>query len=255
MPADLVDIVMYQLASTAAQRAEMAAQLDRQPSSRIILTSTGANPGDSGGPVVDSAGRVIAVTFAIPPNPAQAKFSYHVHLDEVRRFLAAVPGSPMLMVPDAWEIGAKADVRDVDGDRIPDLMLAGTEYPDRLLLDLDENTPAAVSADVEKMVRDRAWDFEFALHDIQSASTAAAFYDTDNRDGIDLVHVVYRGEPDRNYSFSRASNGSWRVAENTAIEFPSARYLTDPRIAQRLAVFLEQMRSGGEEEEGPERRE
>lgn len=239
MPADLVDFVMLQLASTQVDRQRLAEELKQMDSRRILLTSTGANPGDSGGPVVDDNGRVIAVTFAVPADPARAKFSYHVHLDEVRQFMQDVPKTPVMLVPDAWDVGPRVQLRDVNGDGKPDVLVAGAETPEVLLFDLDNDTPTAALKDVGMLVRNRRWDFEFAMRLVKSEPTSTAFYDTDNDGTVDLVHEVQDDDHRKNTSFTRVPPSRWRIDQNVALTFPSAAHIKDPRLGQKLRTFLE----------------
>ncbi len=227
MPADLVDVVMLQLAGTQGERRQLVEQLKQAPSRRILITSAGANPGDSGGPVVDSTGRLIAVTFAVPAEVSQAKFSYHVHLDEVKAFMAKMPAAPRLSVPDPWQLATRVAVRDVDRDGRADVLMAGTDKPEELLFDLDNDTPAAAVADVPGLVRDRKWEFEFALRVDPSEPTSTAFYDTDNDGTIDLIHTVVDNDHTKNTRFVRTADGNWRAESNVTLTFPSATYLKD----------------------------
>ncbi len=240
MPADLVDFVMLQLASAQAERQQVADELSRMDSRRIMLTSTGANPGDSGGPVVDGLGRVIAVTFAVPSDPARAKFSYHVHLDEVRQFMKGIPSAPMLLVPDPWELGPRVQLEDVDRDGAPDVLFAGTEAPEVMLFDLDNDTPVALRKSVDTLVKSRKWDFEFALRLVRSEPTSTAFYDSDNDGTVDLVDVVEDRDRTKNKRFTRTAAGGWRVEENVAMTFPSPSSMKDPRLAQRIRTMIPQ---------------
>jgi S1-C subfamily serine protease len=235
MPADLVDLVMLQLAASPGDRQEILDRLKQEPSRRIILTSAGVNPGDSGGPVVDSLGRVIAVTFAIPADPARAKFSYHIHLDEVRAFMAKVPTAPKLDIPDPWQLGPNVELADLDRDGRPDVLFGGTENPDMLLFDLDNDSGGR---DVAALVRSRKWDFEFALRVAASEPTSTAFYDTDNDGSIDLIHTVEDRDHSKNTRFTRLGADKWNIEQNVKLMFPSATYLKDKALSQRLGMIL-----------------
>lgn len=243
MPGDMVDLVMRQLSAAPQQRQEAAARLKQVPSRRIILTSTGANPGDSGGPVVDAAGNVIAVTFAVPAEPALAKFSYHIHLDEVRQFMARVPTAPMLDTPDPWQLGPRVELQDLDGDRRPDLLIAGTQGPEQMLFDLDNDTPAAALPELGTLVRDRKWDFEFALRLSADETTSSAFYDANNDGTVDLILTVQDDNHRMNTLFTRTPDGRWKIERDAALAFATPSPLQNPKLAQRLAAILKRPRS------------
>lgn len=231
LPADLVNVVMLKLASSGDEREQVAAQLRRLPSRRIILTSAGANPGDSGGPVVDEHGRVIAVTFGGPGKAEEAKFTYHVHLDELRAMLADVPKMPMFLRPDPWALGPRVELRDLDGDNRPDVLLAGAESPETMLFDLDNDTPAGLWRDAEQLVSDKKWDFEVGV--VTSDGAPAAFYDTDN-DGI--VDLILSGKVDGamvDGRFVRSAAGKWTYESGLKLPLLSGRYLKTPALAAR----------------------
>ena len=236
MPTDMVDLVMLQLSAAAQQRDQVAELLSRVASRKIILTSIGINHGDSGGPVVDANGDVIAVTFAMPAG--HGKFSYHVHLDEVRQFLANTSSTPILDLPDAWQLGPNVDLHDIDGDRKPDLLLAGSRSPEQLLFDLDNDTPAAALTDRAALVRSRKWDFEFALRASPDEPMSTAFYDTDGDGVVDVIHTINKEDETSNWKFTRGANGRWQIERNVKLAFPSPSLIRDPRLAQRLASIL-----------------
>ncbi len=244
MPADLVDLVMLQLSLAPPQQRQAAEDLRTAPSRRIILTSTNANPGDSGGPVVDDAGDLIAVTFAVPADPARAKFSYHIHLDEVRQFLAKPPTAPIFDLPDAWQLGPRVGLQDLDGDRRPDVLVAGVEGAEQLLFDLDNDTAGPLT-DVGALVRGRKWDFEFAMRLSRSETTSSAFYDTNNDGTIDLIQTVEDADYAKNSRFTRGPDGKWRLEQNVSMAFASPAPMTTARLGERLAGFMKRLQSGG----------
>lgn len=238
MPTDLVNVVMTRLAAAGVKRDQIAADLERMPSRRILLTSIGINPGDSGGPVVDPQGRVVAVTFAVPRNPAFAKFSYHVHLDELQAFLKAVPSHPLLVVPDPWSLGPNVALDDLDGDRRPDVLIAGEDEPEAMLLDLDNDTPPAIFRDLDALVGDRKWDFEAAIQMV--GDRTIAFYDSDNDGTVDLV-ISAAPEAAGNARFSRTPAGQWQVEVGKPARPVSGTYFKLPAMARRFDVLMSEI--------------
>jgi len=233
MPADLVNVVMLKLASSGKERDDMAEQIRRLPSRRIILTSAQANPGDSGGPVVDERGRVIAVTFGGPGREAESKFTYHVHLDELKAVLADVPREPMFYRPDPWNLGPRVELKDLDGDGRPDLLLAGADRPETLLFDLDADSPQAFARpqNIAQLVAERKWDFEVGVTTAEGET--AAFYDTDNDGAIDLIltGAVRDGTVDARFVVTPA--GGWRYESGLKLPLLSGRYMKNPQLAAR----------------------
>ena len=57
------------------------------PKGELTLTTCRLTYGDSGGPLMNRAGKVIGVTWGGPPAPYD-KFSYHVHLNTLKEFLS-----------------------------------------------------------------------------------------------------------------------------------------------------------------------
>src|SRR5205823_1780693 len=91
-PHDRIDVVMSRLASSGKDRDDLARALKSIGSRKVLISTCGLNPGDSGGPLLDVKGQLIAVSFAVPAAEEGEriridKFSYHVHLDEVKDFL------------------------------------------------------------------------------------------------------------------------------------------------------------------------
>lgn len=82
------------------------------------VAACGINPGDSGGPLLDDKGELVAVTFAIPKGGTDQgisldNFAYHVHLEE----------------------GLQA-FYDTDGDGAIDLMISNPDGKGRQLVAL-----------------------------------------------------------------------------------------------------------------------
>ena len=104
---DYPDDVAIELDKTLQQsqvrRDALLRAMAPEGSLKMIVTTCGINPGDSGGPIFNEEGGLIAITKAIPRSTQEGisfdKFSYHIHLDEVRRFVEHLPISPELLPP------------------------------------------------------------------------------------------------------------------------------------------------------------
>jgi S1-C subfamily serine protease len=236
MPTDLVNVIMLKLASPTAQREELVNQFRQLPSRRIIITSAGANPGDSGGPVVDERGRVIAVTFGGPGKAEESKFTYHVHLDELKAVLADVPKEPMFLRPDPWALGPRVEVRDIDGDDTPDLLLSGSNEPETMLFDVDNDTPPALARDTTQLVAGKKWDFEVGLS--LGEGSPAAFYDTDNDGVIDLILTGRFQDGFVDGRFVRVGPDQWTYESGLKLALLSGQYLKAPKLAMRADQLI-----------------
>ena len=240
-PADLVNMVLPRLASTGAGPAALDELLTSERPHQIMLTSAQANPGDSGGPVVDQSGALIGVTFAGPGNVNEDKFTYHVHLNEVKAFLATIPREPMLLVPDPWNLPPRAELKDLDGDGTPDVLAAGSgSTPEVLLFDLDGDSAlpdTASAAAVTAAVRQRKWDFEVAVD--TRGSGYVSYYDTDNNRAVDLILVTNNPKPSAQGRFVLGSAGAWRFEPRAGDEIVSPAFFTSATLRQRFAQLLQ----------------
>ena len=192
-PQDRIDVVVQSLALTGSKKEKLKTLLKSAPKRKVVISTCGLNPGDSGGPLVNAQGELIAVSFAIPkstgrPGISLDKFSYHVHLDEVRSFIADRPTRPPLSVPDAWPPAVYRAMLDTNKDGIADTLifaLKKDEPPTGVLLDLDQDSSKRRKRSKQAATSLRtAWDFEFAYHRVP---VRRAFYDTDNDGHVDLI--------------------------------------------------------------------
>ncbi|MBY0524643.1 MAG: serine protease [Gemmataceae bacterium] len=225
-PKEMTDIVTAGLAVAGKDKERLSMLLAKAPQRKVLVSNVGINFGDSGGPLLDAKGKLIAITFAMPKaeNRGTAKFSYHVHLDEVKAFAEMKPKTPLVMVPDPWPVGVFSTVLDLDEDGTPDTLVFGSEREKAIsgvMMDLkqasDKNFKPSDLADPTK--RD-GWKFSFVL---QSAPALRAFYDTDGDGKIDLILTSSKrnGEVD---SVLRLDKDIWKVEE------AKDRKLLDPAL-------------------------
>lgn len=100
-PQDQIDNIVRLAGLSGDERKAAVAELGQEKPFQVLLSTCGANPGDSGSPLVDENGKLIAVTFAVPSDRMDKEFTYHIALDEVLAFLAAAPGADARLAPQA----------------------------------------------------------------------------------------------------------------------------------------------------------
>ena len=127
-PQDMLKAVKMRLMASKQDAEQLAKTIAAGPKQKILITSCGINPGDSGGPLVDAEGKLIGVSFAIPRSQrgegiSLDKFSYHVHLDEVKKFIHDRPQQAPLYVPGPWPIAMFSTLMDSDGDQKADMWM------------------------------------------------------------------------------------------------------------------------------------
>lgn len=217
-PHDMIDFVVGRLGLAAADRASLDQRLARETPVKILLSSSGANPGDSGGPLLDKDGQVLGVTYAIPSEVRDDKFTYHVHRDELRAFLAGQPSPEEEArpdVPDAWRTGPNImldTARDTN-----DLLIGGSEKSSVVMIDVDGNSRDLSRAPeaLRKLVDDRGFDAEMAIR--FGIGEVATFYDRDADGVFDLVLVDLDGDPIADVRFERVDD-EWIV--DTEVDEP-----------------------------------
>lgn len=192
------------------------------PKRKVLLSSCGLNPGDSGGPLLNTRGQLIGVSFAVPTVDLTegidlAKFSYHIHLDEVRAFLESWPESPEIHPPSVYPPALAQIFSDCDEDGTPEtwaLMLPEQEQLTGYFVDLDQNSSsdAVEQLTSEELPEDtdplKVWDWEFATN---SSSTPSVSFELNNDGEPDIV-MVPTGE-NQWLKYERDNEGRWTVSQ------------------------------------------
>ncbi len=233
-PEDLVDVVMPRLAFTGSQRRQFEDQVSGIPKRRIVLTSCGANPGDSGGPVVNDNGNLVAVTFATPADPTRAKFSYHIHPDEVRAFLGDIPNKPVMVIPEAWVLGPRVQLIDLLHEGRPQTLISGLKSPEEVMFDLDGDTPRELLAkgDLRVLIGQRRFDAEAVFH--FQRDRRIAFYDSDNDGIFDIILEANNSEEWADTEYRLGTDQRWVVRTGVKLPWVDARRFTDAKLGARL---------------------
>ena len=172
-------------------------------------------PGDSGGPLVNQRGEIVGLNQSISADrSAAAGTSYHVHVGEIREFVANPPTEAVQVAPDPWcDGGSETQLEDVDLDGTPDGLMAtsmgsaGLFGPRRfaLFLDLDEDqTTHDHAADVTSGSTDMPYDAEVALLSLPVGTFV--WYDTDNDGRFDLLlsDPEDKGKPQAAFSIDKS---------------------------------------------------
>jgi hypothetical protein len=155
--------------------------------------------------------------------------SYHVHLDEVKAFLAKRPEEPAVEVPDPWPAALFSKMLDADGDGTPDTLEFSASdggAVSGLLLDLNQTTAAALKkVALANAAADHSWKFQFAL---TLKPAVRAFYDTLDGGQIDLILTGRESD--------EAADGGWRREGDKWVPFkPDRQKLVDPALFKTAA--------------------
>jgi S1-C subfamily serine protease len=72
---------------------------------RMVVTDMRLSAGDSGGPLLNSKGELIGLTFVSPANRQSNSTTWHIALSELRNFIANLPAEPEGVPFDVWTGG------------------------------------------------------------------------------------------------------------------------------------------------------
>jgi S1-C subfamily serine protease len=226
--------------SSEAEQASIRAELEADPERRRVVMSTcGLNPGDSGSPVLNSNGELIAVHYASPTIDFELGIdldlvSYHIHLEELREFVSEYPQTPVVVKPSLLPLGGVWEFGDSDGDGRPDRVLFSSRPgapATGAAIDLDQdsyaNLPDGESPELAQ------FDYELVISDPPRFRLS---YDTDNDGTIDCV-LTDEDDDNRLETELRWDGEAWTLKAISVDPFSGSIY-SDAAIAAQFESLL-----------------
>ncbi len=178
---------------------EFKKYLDKQNLGLVIQSTCKILPGDSGGPLVTNRGDLVGLNAFSNKDPSTGGLlSFHVHINEIKKFLEHHPKQPAALVPDPWRDGggdASYEDADLDG-KIDVLLLQGrracfycTRQSAAVFMDLDQNSYKGQTKlpDLADTYKNRDFDAEVVY--LQLEGRSLVWYDTDNDGKYDVLLV------------------------------------------------------------------
>lgn len=194
--------------------------LDKQNLGLVIQSTCNILPGDSGGPLVTNRGDLVGLNAFSNKDPRTGGLlSFHVHVNEIRKFLKHHPDKPAALVPDPWRDGggdASYEDGDLDG-KVDVLLLQGrracfycTRQSAAVFMDLDQNSYKGKSALPDLADTYKKHDFDAEVVYLRLEGRSLVWYDTDN-DGKYDVLLVDQGTTGR-------ASAAYRIDKSGALE-------------------------------------
>ena len=202
-PQERSDLLLAQIHKSERDAAKVPAVGASVPRRKTVFSNCLIYGGDSGGPLLNADGEVIAVTYAVAARHGQAVpgFSYHVHRDLLVAFLKDKPAAPAVSVPDVWPAASRFSALDIDKDGTPETLVfvvtggEGDQKITGVLIDPDQKSAMPSREAFSDPAKRDAWRFRLAVH---LYPRKQVFYDTDGDGKIDLILIDSKdsGTPD-----------------------------------------------------------
>jgi hypothetical protein len=219
------------LSQFAAGAASPGANIDRDRAT-VGVTDTRIAPGDSGGPLLNSSGQLIGLTFATSANASAGSVGWHIALKHLQVFTASLPAQPEGVPFDPWTAGLpeasvlEPELSDANHDgRIDSLIYRyasseggeGSAAKPVAMTDYIDFTQSARSDDPLNLVPKGLWGMENRGHfrfdiflTVRADGTTAVGYT--NRDGIvDEIRISSSQRENSNVIWRRNASGQWHA--------------------------------------------
>ncbi|MEM6992425.1 MAG: trypsin-like peptidase domain-containing protein [Myxococcota bacterium] len=228
-----------------------------------IQTDCAVLPGDSGGPLIDEeTHEVVGINAAIRTSTSGGtnlgSLSYHVHVKEVRDFVAGAPKVAGRFVPNPWELaGHHGALDDSDRDGEVDSFRIGGHCGSQhmvchgLFVDMDQNSfpGAGKLPPLREIYERRSFDAEWALfkrpryprggavgEHLQPINDALLYLDTDNDGSFDTL-LVDDGETKKARGYRLRKKGPELDPALADVAGDPAKFLDDPEDRERFRRF------------------
>jgi S1-C subfamily serine protease len=160
----------------------------RNPS-LMLQTNCSITHGDSGGPVVNQAGELVALNQLVGTDPRSAvNVAFHIHAAEIRGFLSDIPDAPAYVIPNPWcDGGLDPSMEDIDLDGTIDTLVTRQDHR------IGTGTSLFFDLDQDNFAKDRKnkgkgkflFDAEVAI--LFNKEGIFVYYDTDNKGRFDVM--------------------------------------------------------------------
>ncbi|MBL8870680.1 MAG: trypsin-like peptidase domain-containing protein [Planctomycetaceae bacterium] len=219
-PDDVVTSLDTKIQPSDQRRRQLQRALAPEGSLRMIITTCGINPGDSGGPILNQAGELIAVTKAIPKSTQEGisfdKFSYHIHLEEIRKFIEDLPVRPNVLPP--YSMPKTPQVTTLQSKKTNALIYEFSDVEDNKVatyIDIDQSSSNLTDSQKQTIFGESEADcwrklgIEWAILKDANKPTVH-FFDLDQNGEFETVYQNAMDDGDQPRLYARDDDG-WRL--------------------------------------------
>ena len=224
--------------------------LEKKKPALVIQSTCDISQGDSGGPLVNRQSELVGLNaFVRSGGMAKKESNFHIHVQEIRKFVKDVPKKVPQLLPDPWtDGGTLAKLGDADTDGIVDTLVMYKVRVYRIFsrirrrkmagayfLDLDQNSFVGQPKlpGVKDVVEKKSFDAELIY--LAHGSQLHAWYDTDNdgKHDVLLVASAYNNKVTAGYRI----DAQWKIEKQSSLTAgPLIRpeLFKDPALGARL---------------------